>query len=151
MLIKNKGKYHLSERERAWLVGDMLSAGGNTTSTTLHWWLLALLAHPEVQVRAQAELDDVVGSARPPTFADLPFLPYIRAMVKEALRWSPTAPFGVPRASSVDDWYEGMFIPKGTIILPTCASSISKRPCSVWTRHVSTRLGIWTRRAKLRW
>ncbi|KAH9008903.1 hypothetical protein EDB84DRAFT_1280879, partial [Lactarius hengduanensis] len=32
------------------------------------------------------ELDDVVGSARPPTFADLPFLPYIRAMVKEALR-----------------------------------------------------------------
>ncbi|KAH9041334.1 cytochrome P450 [Lactarius pseudohatsudake] len=103
MLTKNKGKYHLSERERAWLVGDMLSAGGNTTSTTLHWWLLALLAHPEVQVRAQAELDDVVGSARPPTFADLPFLPYIRAMVKEALRWSPTAPFGVPRHDNPPD------------------------------------------------
>ncbi|KAH9024705.1 cytochrome P450 [Lactarius pseudohatsudake] len=117
MLIKNQGKYHLSERERAWPVGDMLSAGGNTTSTTLHWWVLALLAHPEVQVQAHAELDDVVGSTRPPTFADLPFLPYIRAMVKEALRWSPTAPFGVPRASSAD-WYEGMFIPKGTIILP---------------------------------
>ncbi|KAH8982499.1 cytochrome P450 [Lactarius akahatsu] len=117
-LIKNQGKYHLSERERAWLVGDMLSAGGNTTSTTLHWWLLALLAHPEVQVLAQAELDEVVGCARPPTFADLPSLPYIRAMVKEALRWSPTAPFGVPRASSADDWYEGMFIPKGTIIFP---------------------------------
>ncbi|KAH9022259.1 cytochrome P450 [Lactarius pseudohatsudake] len=122
-LIKNQGKYHLSERERAWLsvtcyLTNYSSAGGNTTSTTLHWWLLALLAHPEVQVRAQAELDDVVGSARPPTFADLPFLPYIRPMVKEALRWSPTAPFGVPRASSADDWYEGMFIPKGTILLP---------------------------------
>ncbi|KAH8977256.1 cytochrome P450 [Lactarius hatsudake] len=117
-LIKNQDKYHLSERERAWLVGDMLTAGGDTTSNTLHWWLLALLAHPEVQVQAHAELDEVVGSARPPTFADLPFLPYIRAMVKEALRWSPIAPFGVPRASSADDWYEGKFIPKGTIILP---------------------------------
>ena len=76
-----------------------------------------MIAHPEVQVRAHAELDEVVGSARPPTFADLPSLPYIRAMVKEALRWSPSMPFGVPHASSADDWYEGMFIPKGTIIL----------------------------------
>ena len=77
-----------------------------------------MLSHPEVQVRAHTELDDVVGFARPPTFADLPSLPYIRAMVKEALRWSPSMPFGVPHASSADDWYEGMFIPKGTIILP---------------------------------
>ncbi|KAI9438791.1 cytochrome P450 [Lactarius indigo] len=116
-LIKNQHKYRLSEREQAWLVGDMLSAGGETTSTALHWWLLALLAHPEVQARAHAELDEVVGYARPPTFADLPSLPYICAMVKEVLRWSPTAPFGVPHASSVGDWYEGMFIPKGTVIL----------------------------------
>ncbi|KAH9059147.1 cytochrome P450 [Lactarius vividus] len=117
-LIKNQDKYHLSEREQAWLVGDMLSAGGETMSTTLHWWLLALLAHPEVQVRAHAELDEVVGCARPPTFADLPSLPYIRAMVKEALRWSPATPFGVPHVSSADDLYEGKSIPKGTIILP---------------------------------
>ena len=39
-------------------------------------------------------------------------------MVKEALRWTRMAPFGVPHASSEDDWYEGMFIPKGTIIIP---------------------------------
>ena len=84
----------------------------------LHWWLLALLAHPEVQARAHAELDEVIGSARPPTFADLPSLPYIRAMVKEALRWSSSTFFGIPHASSADDWYEGMFIPKGTVILP---------------------------------
>jgi cytochrome P450 len=77
-----------------------------------------MLAHPEVQVQAHAELDEVVGFARPPTFADLPSLPYIRAMVKEAVRWSRSMPFGIPHASSADDWYEGMFIPKGTIILP---------------------------------
>ncbi|KAH9022346.1 cytochrome P450 [Lactarius pseudohatsudake] len=116
-VIQNRSTHDLSEREQAWLVGTMLSAGGETTSTTLLWWVLAILAYPEVQTRAHAELDEVVGSARPPTFADLPSLPYIRAMVKETLRWSATIPMGVPHASTEDDWYEGMFIPKGTVCL----------------------------------
>ncbi|KAI9443604.1 cytochrome P450 [Lactarius indigo] len=116
-VIKNQSKHDLSERDQAWLVGTMVSAGGETTSTTLQWWVLAMLAYPEVQTRAQAELDEVVGNARPPTIADLPSLPYIRAMVKEALRWSPTVPFSIPHASTEDDWYEGLFIPKGTICL----------------------------------
>ena len=76
-----------------------------------------MITYPEVQRKAHAELDEVVGNARPPTFADLPSLPYIRAMVKETLRWSLTVPFGVPHASIADDWYEGMFIPKGTVCL----------------------------------
>ncbi len=42
-------------------------------------------------------------------------LPYIRAIVKEALRWSLTIPLSVPHVASADDWYEGMFIPKGTL------------------------------------
>ena len=93
------------------------TAGGETTSAALLWWLLAMVAYPEVQNQAHAELDEVVGTARPPTFADIISLPYIRAMVKETLRWSPILPFGVPHASIADDWYEGMFIPKGTVCL----------------------------------
>jgi cytochrome P450 len=77
-----------------------------------------MLAYPSVQARAHAELDEVVGRARPPTFVDIPFLPYIRAIVKETLRWSPSVPFGVAHALTADEWYEGMFIPKGTICLP---------------------------------
>lgn len=117
-LIKNQEKYKLSERERAWLTGGMLFAGGETASAILEWWLLAMVAHPEVQTRAHSELDKVVGRARPPTFADLPSLPYVRAIVKEMLRWSQIAPFGVPHKSAADDWYEGAFIPRGTICLP---------------------------------
>ena len=76
-----------------------------------------MIAYPEVQIQAHAELDEVVGNARPPTFADLPSLHYIRAMVKETLRWSLVVPFGVPHSTTEDDWYEGMFIPKGTVCL----------------------------------
>jgi cytochrome P450 len=82
------------------------------------WWLLAMGAYPETQARAQAELDAVVGRARLPTFADYSYLPYVRAMVKEVLRWRPVGPMGVPHLSTEDDWYEGMFIPKGTICIP---------------------------------
>jgi cytochrome P450 len=81
------------------------------------WWTLAMLAYPETQARAHAELDAVVGRGRLPTFADYPHLRYIRAMVKELLRWRPIAPLALPHRSTEDDWYEGMFIPKGTICI----------------------------------
>jgi len=74
-----------------------------------------MMAHPEIQTRAQDELDAIVGRFRPPTFADAPNLPYIQAMVKESLRWRTALPLGIPHSTTEDDWYEGMFIPKGTI------------------------------------
>ena len=66
------------------------------------------------------ELDLIVGRFRPPIFADAPNLPYIQAMVKESLRWRPVgsvAQLGIPHSTTEDDWYEGMFIPKGTICI----------------------------------
>ena len=77
-----------------------------------------MLAYPDIQARAHAELDEIVGRARPPTFADVPSLPYMRAMVKETLRWAPITVLGMPHCTIADDWYEGKFIPKGTVCLP---------------------------------
>ena len=100
------------------LVIPLRSGGGSDTiSTMMGFWTLAMLAYPKTQARAQAELDAVVGRTRMPTFADYPHLPYIRAMVKELLRWRPIAPIITPHRVTEDDWYEGMFIPKGTICL----------------------------------
>ena len=94
------------------------TAGAETTASVLAWWTLAMVAFPETQARAQAELDAVVGRTRLPTFADYPHLPYIRAMVKETLRWCPVAPLALPHRTTEDNWYEGMFIPKGTVCIP---------------------------------
>jgi cytochrome P450 len=87
----------------------------------MYWWMLAMVAFPETQRRAQAELDSVVGRSRVPSFSDLPNLPYLRAMVKEVLRWRSVLPVGIPHCSLEDDWYEGMFIPKGTMCLVNVA------------------------------
>jgi cytochrome P450 len=92
-------------------------AGFETTSIALMWWTFAMVAFPEAQRRAQAELDAVVGRARLPTYADAPRLPYVRAIIREVLRWRPVARLGLPHVAAEDDWYDGMFIPKGATFM----------------------------------
>ena len=93
------------------------AAGAETTATSLSSWALAMIAFPEVQCRAQTEIDAVVGRDRLPTFSDASRLPYVCAIVKEILRWRPGVPFGVPHVATEEDWYEGMYIPKGTVCI----------------------------------
>lgn len=79
--------------------------------------ILALLLHPHVQARAQREIDAVVGRDRLPSFSDRDQLPYISSIAKETLRWKMITPLAVSHASSQDDVYNGMFIPKGMLIV----------------------------------
>jgi len=57
-------------------------------------FLLAMVLHPEVQAKAQAEIDRVVGKNRLPDFDDRSALPYLDAVLRETLRWHPVAPMG---------------------------------------------------------
>ena len=50
--------------------------------------------YPEVQRRAQEELDSVLAPGVMPTLEDRPQLPYIEAVVREILRWYPVLPQG---------------------------------------------------------
>jgi hypothetical protein len=50
---------------------------------------------PDVQKKAQAEIDAVVGSDRFPSFTDRDSLPYTEALVKEVLRWNVVGPTGM--------------------------------------------------------
>jgi len=58
------------------------------------WFMLAMIAHPEVQKKCQEELDTVIGRSRMPTLRDRESLPYIRATVRELFRWRTPAPIG---------------------------------------------------------
>ena len=73
--------------------------------------------YQDVQKRAQAELDSVLGHSRIPDADDRERLPYVDALVKELLRWYPTVPLGVARCTLADDEYNGYFIPKGAVVL----------------------------------
>lgn len=76
--------------------------------------------YPAVQVRAQKELDSVLGRSTLPSLSDRENrrLPYIDALIKEVLRWNSALPLGVPHVCTEDDEYSGYKIPKGAVVLP---------------------------------
>ncbi|OAX34961.1 cytochrome P450 [Rhizopogon vinicolor AM-OR11-026] len=77
-----------------------------------------MMNSPEVQERAQSEIDNIVGFDRLPNFDDLPALPYVGALIREVKRWHPPAPLGIVHSNTEDDFYRGYFIPKGASIVP---------------------------------
>ncbi|THH18493.1 hypothetical protein EW146_g2521 [Bondarzewia mesenterica] len=91
--------------------------GADTTIAATQVFFIAMCMFPDVQKRAQEELDRVVGPDRLPEFGDREHLPYICAVVKETTRWIPVASMGVPHCSTADDVYNGYFIPKGSIVM----------------------------------
>ncbi|CAD0022046.1 unnamed protein product [Aureobasidium pullulans] len=108
----------LTDEEAAYTVGNIFEGGMETTSSTLYAFIQAMLLFPEVQAKAQEEIDRVVGSKRPPVMADAVNLPYVRRCVKELVRWFPVGPLGaVPHACTRDDEYMGYKIPKGAPII----------------------------------
>jgi len=50
--------------------------------------------HPEVQRKAQEEIDRVLGHDRLPSAQDKKDLPYVNAIMKEVVRLNPVVPLG---------------------------------------------------------
>ena len=66
------------------------------TASLVQWFSALIPAYPEIQAKAQKELDQVTGLARLPDFSDRDKLPYIDTILAEVLRWNPVSPFGRP-------------------------------------------------------
>ncbi|KXN82009.1 O-methylsterigmatocystin oxidoreductase [Leucoagaricus sp. SymC.cos] len=109
--------YNMHELHIKQAACQIFGAATETTAASVTTFILAMLLNPDVQRKAQREVDAVVGSDRFPEFSDEPELPYLSAVLKETLRWNPTAPIGIAHLTSADDVYEGYFIPKGTAVM----------------------------------
>ncbi|PYI11227.1 flavonoid 3-hydroxylase [Aspergillus sclerotiicarbonarius CBS 121057] len=101
-----------------WSAGALYGGGADTTVSALSCFFIAMALYPEVQKKAQEEIDRVVGTSRLPDFHDRENLPYINAVLQETLRWHPVTPLSVAHASSQQDIYKGYLIPKGAILVP---------------------------------
>ncbi|XP_022082207.1 cytochrome P450 2J6-like [Acanthaster planci] len=106
-----------NENNMRQVVGDLFVAGSETTSTTLRWSLLYMMAYPQVQAHVQKELDEVTKRNRFPRMSDKPDLPYTEAVICEIQRISTIVPLAVPHISSEDTTLFGYDIPKGTVVL----------------------------------
>ncbi|KAJ2918167.1 hypothetical protein MD484_g2259, partial [Candolleomyces efflorescens] len=99
------------------VLGASYSAGVDSTTGMLSMFITAMTQRPDVQEKAQAELDRIVGPGRLPDFSDRGDLIYVKALITELMRWHQIAPFAIPHKSTEDDYYDGYHIPKGTIVL----------------------------------
>lgn len=127
-------KLGISEDQGAYMAGTMIEAGSgsfmhkeirevstdcvptDTTQLSLNSLILGLVAFPETVRKAHEELDRVVGD-RMPVFDDSPNLPYIRAMIKEVLRWRSVSNDHIRHTTTGDVTYKNYYIPAGSTVV----------------------------------
>ncbi|CAI9780476.1 unnamed protein product [Fraxinus pennsylvanica] len=121
---------NLDEREMVSLCSEFLSAGTDTTATALQWIMANLVKQPEIQSKLYDEIIEVVGLH--PAMAmssnkessmqqmvkdeDLQKMPYLKAVVLEALRRHPPGHFLLPHRVTEEVELDGYVIPKNSLV-----------------------------------
>ncbi|KAK6118527.1 hypothetical protein DH2020_047727 [Rehmannia glutinosa] len=123
---ENNRKLH--EEEMVSLCSEFLTAGTDTTSTALQWTMANLVKYPHIQDKLYKEIIGVVG--HPPRAVitereenmkqivedDLQKMPYLKAVVLEALRRHPPGHFVLPHKVTQDVELDGYVIPKNAVV-----------------------------------
>ncbi|MED6193675.1 hypothetical protein PIB30_021816 [Stylosanthes scabra] len=111
---------------------DIFIAGTDTASATMIWTMSELVKNPDKMEIAQKEVRELVLLKEKKGMveeSDLPMLPYLKSVVKEALRIHPPAPLLVPRETIQTCTIKGYEVPSGTRVFinakaiamdPTC-------------------------------
>lgn len=100
-----------------WTAGSLYAGAADTTVSTLYAFFVLMAIHPEIQQRAQTEIDEAVGTQQLPGINDRQNLPYVEALIKETLRWHPVAPTGIPHLMTANGTCAGCDIPKGANVI----------------------------------
>ncbi|RID45056.1 hypothetical protein BRARA_I01810 [Brassica rapa] len=71
---------------------DLFVAGTETSTINIQWTMAEIFNNPKILERLREEIDLVVGKTRLIQETDLANMPYLQAVVKEALRLHPPGP-----------------------------------------------------------
>ncbi|XP_077203922.1 cytochrome P450 2J5-like [Paroedura picta] len=103
---------------------DLFLGGTETSSTTLYWALLYMVAYPDIQAKVQKEIDARVDPGHMICYEDRKNLPYTNAVIHEVQRFSNIISIGVPRLCVKDTLIRQFPIKRGTVIFPSIASAL---------------------------
>ncbi|XP_058086034.1 cytochrome P450 89A2-like [Magnolia sinica] len=119
--LPEEGGRKLTESEMVSLCSEFLTAGTDTTSTSLQWILANLVKHQDIQSKLAEEIEAVVGKESEIREEDLQKMPYLKAVIMEGLRRHPPGHFVLPHAVSEEVTLNGYVIPKNATINFTVA------------------------------
>ncbi|XP_073037217.1 cytochrome P450 89A2-like [Primulina eburnea] len=107
----------LADSDMVGLCSEFLNAGTDTTSTALQWIMANLVKYPHIQAKLYEEIVSAVGSPKGSQREmieeeDAQKIPYLKAVVLEALRRHPPAHFLLPHRVTEDIELDGYVIPR---------------------------------------
>ncbi|KAH7287190.1 hypothetical protein KP509_32G042900 [Ceratopteris richardii] len=100
-----------------YIVENINVAAIETTLWTIEWGLAEIVNNPDIQEKMRDELNSVLGPGVPVTEPDLPNLPYLHCVVKEAMRLHMAIPLLVPHMNLKQAKLAGYDIPAESKIL----------------------------------
>lgn len=125
MILAREDVTRLDDGQLADQVMTLLIAGYETTANALTWTWYLLSQNPAAGERLRQEVGQALGG-RPPRFADLARLPYLRMVFEESLRLYPPA-WMIGRRALGPDRIGGFDVLPGTVIA-ICAYTLHRNP-----------------------
>ncbi|XP_006651015.2 cytochrome P450 78A9-like [Oryza brachyantha] len=115
ILLSLQESERLADADIAAVLWEMIFRGTDAMAVLMEWTLARVVLHPEVQANVHRELDEVVGRSNPIAESAVPSLPYLQALLKEALRLHPPGPLLSWRHRAISDTHvDGNLVPAGT-------------------------------------
>ncbi|KAF8172650.1 cytochrome P450, partial [Pholiota molesta] len=152
-LLEAKDKQGLDDLDITIMCSGFMIGGVETTASIMQWFSALIPAYPEIQAKAHAELDGIVGRNRLPTIDDEKDLPkqYVSLLLhnlivcclQEVERTHNPFWLGTPHVSSQDFTYRGQFIPKDTVLRDHWIFGVGRRICpGMWVAEREVFLAI---------
>ncbi|XP_078171178.1 flavonoid 3'-monooxygenase CYP75B137-like [Carex rostrata] len=113
------------------LLMGLVTAGTDTTSSTVEYAMAEMIKKPNILQKVQEELIQVVGKDKLVHESHLPQLPFLSCVIKETLRLHPIFPLLIPHYPSSSCTIDGYLIPEGTRVFVN-VWAIQRDP-SQWT------------------
>ncbi|XP_057340214.1 methyl farnesoate epoxidase-like [Microplitis mediator] len=119
---KNDPDSTFDEMQLIALLKDFFAAGVDTTNNSIGFTIGYLTLAPEVQKKAQEELDRVIGRDNLPSLNSRNLLPYLNATLTEVLRLANIGPTTIPHRATKDTQLNRYTIKKNYTILANLMS-----------------------------
>ncbi|XP_043937189.1 cytochrome P450 2J6-like [Protopterus annectens] len=96
---------------------DLFIAGTDTTTNSMRWALLLMMAYPCVQEKCYKEIESIADGKEFVSYDDRLRMPYTQAVIHEILRFGNVVPLAVPHSTTKEVLFKGYTIPQGTRVM----------------------------------
>ncbi|CAM0949630.1 unnamed protein product [Alopecurus aequalis] len=116
-ILEAQSKGEINADHVLFIVVNINVAAIETTLWAMEWAVAELVNYPEIQRKLRREMDAVLGAGHQITEPDTLRLPYLQAVIKEALRLRMAIPLLVPHMNLRDAELGGHGVPAGSKVL----------------------------------